>query len=103
MRSIIFQITLISLIGSLQCQTNGYYLSPSNGEIALHQRSQDYRILYLAAHPDDENTRLIAHWSKYNGYDVAYLSLTRGEGGQNMIGPELGEALGVIRDRKSVV
>ena len=100
MRSIIFQITLISLIGSLQCQTNGYYLSPSNGEIALHQRSQDYRILYLAAHPDDENTRLIAHWSKYNGYDVAYLSLTRGEGGQNMIGPELGEALGVIRSNE---
>ena len=100
MRSIIFQLTLISLIGSLQCQTNGYYLSPSNGEIALHQRSQDYRILYLAAHPDDENTRLIAHWSKYNGYDVAYLSLTRGEGGQNMIGPELGEALGVIRSNE---
>ncbi len=100
MRSIIFQITLISLIGSLKCQTNGYYLSPSNGEIALNERSKDYRILYLAAHPDDENTRLIAHWSKYNGYDVAYLSLTRGEGGQNMIGPELGEVLGVIRSKE---
>jgi LmbE family N-acetylglucosaminyl deacetylase len=100
MRSIIFQITLISLIGSLKCQTSGYYLSPSNGEIALNERSKDYRILYLAAHPDDENTRLIAHWSKYNGYDVAYLSLTRGEGGQNMIGPELGEVLGVIRSKE---
>lgn len=100
MRSIIFQITLICLIGSLQCQTNGYYLSPSNGEIALSERSKDFRILYLAAHPDDENTRLIAHWSKYNGYDVAYLSLTRGEGGQNMIGPELGEALGIIRSNE---
>ena len=100
MRSIIFQITLISLIGSLKCQSNGYYLSPSNGEIALNERSKDYRILYLAAHPDDENTRLMAHWSKYNGYDVAYLSLTRGEGGQNMIGPELGEVLGVIRSKE---
>ncbi len=55
------------------------------------------RILYIAAHPDDENTRLIAHWSQFNGYEVAYLSLTQGEGGQNILGPELGEALGVIR------
>ena len=55
------------------------------------------RILYIAAHPDDENTRLIAHWSQFDGYDVAYLSLTQGEGGQNILGPELGEALGVIR------
>ena len=40
------------------------------------------RILYVAAHPDDENTRLIAHWSRAEGREVAYVSLTRGEGGQ---------------------
>ena len=56
------------------------------------------RILYVAAHPDDENTRLIAHWSRAEGRDVAYVSLTRGEGGQNLIGPELGPALGAIRE-----
>lgn len=56
------------------------------------------RILYVAAHPDDENTRLIAHWSRAEGRKVAYVSLTRGEGGQNLIGPELGEALGAIRE-----
>lgn len=56
------------------------------------------RILYVAAHPDDENTRLIAHWSRAEGREVAYVSLTRGEGGQNLIGPELGPALGVIRE-----
>ena len=100
MHLIIYFLTSIGLISSLQCQTYGHYVSPSNGELALNERSQDYRILYLAAHPDDENTRLIAHWSKYNGYDVAYLSLTRGEGGQNMLGPELGEALGVIRSNE---
>jgi LmbE family N-acetylglucosaminyl deacetylase len=57
-----------------------------------------HRILYVAAHPDDENTRLIAHWSRAEGREVAYVSLTRGEGGQNLIGPELGPALGVIRE-----
>ena len=56
------------------------------------------RILYVAAHPDDENTRLIAHWSRAEGREVAYVSLTRGEGGQNLIGPELGQALGAIRE-----
>lgn len=56
------------------------------------------RILYVAAHPDDENTRLIAHWSRAEGREVAYVSLTRGEGGQNLIGPELGAALGAIRE-----
>jgi LmbE family N-acetylglucosaminyl deacetylase len=56
------------------------------------------RILYVAAHPDDENTRLIAHWSRAEGRDVAYVSLTRGEGGQNLIGPELGPSLGAIRE-----
>ena len=56
------------------------------------------RILYVAAHHDDENTRLIAHWSRAEGRDVAYVSLTRGEGGQNLIGPELGPSLGAIRE-----
>ncbi|MFM8565482.1 MAG: PIG-L family deacetylase [Bacteroidota bacterium] len=56
------------------------------------------RILYVAAHPDDENTRLIAHWSRADGREVAYVSLTRGEGGQNLIGPDLCAALGAIRE-----
>ena len=77
-----------------------YYHSPSEGQYAVAQRPVKMRILYIAAHPDDENTRLIAHWSQFNGYEVAYLSLTRGEGGQNMLGPELGEALGVIRQEE---
>ena len=55
------------------------------------------RVLVIAAHPDDEDTRLITWLGKGRHADVAYLSLTRGDGGQNLIGNELGEALGVIR------
>ena len=55
------------------------------------------RVLYVAAHPDDENTNLMALFSNGSLYDTAYLSVTRGDGGQNLIGPELGERLGFIR------
>jgi LmbE family N-acetylglucosaminyl deacetylase len=55
------------------------------------------RVLVIAAHPDDEDTRLITWLTKGHRAEVAYLSLTRGDGGQNLIGNELGEALGVIR------
>jgi LmbE family N-acetylglucosaminyl deacetylase len=57
-------------------------------------------VLYIAAHPDDENTRLIAYLSRGRGYRTGYLSLTRGDGGQNLIGPELGAELGVIRTQE---
>jgi LmbE family N-acetylglucosaminyl deacetylase len=54
-------------------------------------------VLYVAAHPDDENTRLIAYLARGRGYRTAYVSLTRGDGGQNLIGTELGPGLGLIR------
>ncbi|MCG2461386.1 PIG-L family deacetylase [Flavobacteriaceae bacterium F89] len=53
--------------------------------------------LYVGAHPDDENTRLISYLSNETKARVAYLSMTRGDGGQNLIGPELRELLGVLR------
>src|SRR5690242_17653212 len=49
------------------------------------------RVLYIAAHPDDENTNLMALWANGSLYDTAYLSLTRGDGGQNLLGSELRE------------
>lgn len=58
------------------------------------------RALYVAAHPDDENTSLISYLSLGRKYDTAYLSLTRGDGGQNLIGPELRDKLGVIRTQE---
>ena len=56
--------------------------------------------LYIAAHPDDENTRLIAYLSNNVKARTGYLSLTRGDGGQNLIGPEIRELLGVIRTQE---
>ncbi len=54
-------------------------------------------VLYIAAHPDDENTRLISHLANDVKARTAYLSITRGDGGQNLIGTELSELLGIIR------
>ncbi|MCF8274696.1 MAG: PIG-L family deacetylase [Flavobacteriaceae bacterium] len=54
-------------------------------------------VMYIAAHPDDENTRLISFLSNEVKARTAYLALTRGDGGQNLIGPEISELLGVIR------
>src|ERR1043165_8139039 len=66
-------------------------------QLALQKLNVLGRVLYVAAHPDDENTNLMALWSNGSLYDTAYLSVTRGRGGQNLVGPELGERLGFIR------
>lgn len=58
------------------------------------------KVLYVAAHPDDENTKLITYFSNHYHAQTAYLSLTRGDGGQNLIGTELREKLGVIRTQE---
>jgi LmbE family N-acetylglucosaminyl deacetylase len=63
----------------------------------LRQLGSNKRVLMIAAHPDDEDTQLLVLLSRGLGAQAAYLSLTRGEGGQNLIGPELGPALGIIR------
>src|SRR4249919_498928 len=57
-------------------------------------------VLYVAAHPDDENTRLITYFSKDKLYRTGYLSMTRGDGGQNLIGNEQGVELGLIRTQE---
>jgi len=54
-------------------------------------------VLHIAAHPDDENTQLITYMARGRGYRTAYLSITRGDGGQNEIGPEFDEKLGLAR------
>ena len=56
--------------------------------------------LYVAAHPDDENTAMLAYLAKERLVRTAYLSLTRGDGGQNLIGPEQGALIGVIRTQE---
>src|SRR5262245_43534072 len=57
-------------------------------------------VLYVAAHPDDENTLVITYLARGRGYRTAYLSLTRGDGGQNLLGPQLREQLGVARSQE---
>jgi LmbE family N-acetylglucosaminyl deacetylase len=57
-------------------------------------------VLYVAAHPDDENSRLIAYLAKDRLYRTGYLSMTRGDGGQNLIGDEQGVELGLIRTQE---
>jgi len=57
-------------------------------------------VLYIAAHPDDENTQLITYLARGRNYRTAYLSVTRGDGGQNLLGPQLGEELGVARTQE---
>ncbi|MGB0930360.1 MAG: PIG-L family deacetylase [Chitinophagales bacterium] len=58
--------------------------------------------LFVAAHPDDENQRVISYFANEKGLRTAYLSLTRGDGGQNLIGPEIRELLGVLRTNELV-
>src|SRR5689334_8417515 len=71
---------------------------------AILQDLQSFRqmgsVLYVAAHPDDENTALIAYLARGRNYRTAYLSVTRGDGGQNVLGPEFGEKLGVARTQE---
>ncbi len=68
--------------------------------LALRKLGTTKRVLMIGAHPDDENTAILSALALRDGADVAYLSLTRGEGGQNLIGPELQEGLGLIRSEE---
>jgi LmbE family N-acetylglucosaminyl deacetylase len=69
-------------------------------QLALKKLRVLASVLYVGAHPDDENTRLIACLARGRLADTAYLSMTRGDGGQNLIGPEIGEVLGIIRSQE---
>jgi LmbE family N-acetylglucosaminyl deacetylase len=65
--------------------------------LLLRQLDGEKRVLMIGAHPDDEDTSMITALARGYGARTAYLSLTRGEGGQNLIGTELGEGLGLVR------
>jgi LmbE family N-acetylglucosaminyl deacetylase len=79
-------------------------LAQSVSSVQLYQSLKKLNVLgsvlYIAAHPDDENTRLIAYLANEKLYRTGYLSLTRGDGGQNLIGEEQGIALGLIRTQE---
>lgn len=77
-------------------------LLPNSAEIQLKLQKLKVvgNVLYIAAHPDDENTRLIAWLANQKKVRTAYLSLTRGDGGQNLIGDEKGPLMGLIRTQE---
>ena len=66
----------------------------------LHSFNDLGSVLHIAAHPDDENTQLLTYLARGRGCRTAYLSLTRGDGGQNLLGPEFGETLGLLRTQE---
>ena len=80
-------------------QSNNFY-SASNISSMLEKLDVFGKVLYIAAHPDDENTRLIAYLANERKYETAYLSATRGGGGQNFLGTHLKDNLGLIRTQE---
>jgi LmbE family N-acetylglucosaminyl deacetylase len=76
----------------------------TNSPAEILQELKNFRefgtVLYIAAHPDDEDTQLITYLARARHYRTAYLSVTRGDGGQNVIGSEFNEQLGVIRTQE---
>ena len=97
--SVIFALLVnISLLFSQQPD------KPSSSEIFHNLQKLNFlgSAMYIAAHPDDENTRIISFLSNDIHARTAYLSLTRGDGGQNLVGPEIRELLGVIRTQELI-
>lgn len=91
--------TFLLFIYSTRPQTPAQY---SSADIYLMIKRLNVlgSVLYVAAHPDDENTRLLAYFSKERLFRTGYLSLTRGDGGQNLIGGDQGIELGLIRTQE---
>jgi LmbE family N-acetylglucosaminyl deacetylase len=94
------KLLAISLLAGLAGSASAQQVRPASSAQLYHELSQLNRlvhVLYVAAHPDDENTRFLAWMANDQHVPVAYLSLTRGDGGQNILGSEQGAALGLIR------
>jgi LmbE family N-acetylglucosaminyl deacetylase len=101
-----FQFVIAAVLAGFTATPLAAQLEPpsTGGAVALaHQLrmlGHHKRVLVIGAHPDDEDTELLTILVRGDGAETAYLSLNRGEGGQNVIGPELGEALGLLRSEE---
>ncbi|MGZ4000860.1 MAG: PIG-L family deacetylase, partial [Mucilaginibacter sp.] len=99
MKRILVLITIIFSAINVFAQTN-----PPQDMVTTEQNLKRLdvlgSVLYVAAHPDDENTRLLAYLAQEKHYRTGYLSMTRGDGGQNLIGNEQGDLLGLIRTQE---
>ncbi len=96
--AILFTCTLFLNLNAPPSQIE--LLNAAELQIALHKLNVLGSVLCIEAHPDDENTSALAYFSKGRKYRTAYLSLTRGDGGQNLIGPEKGAEIGIIRTQE---
>ena len=101
------KLSFIFLITLLICFQNSFAQQPKKPTaVDIYSQIQKLNflgsVLYIAAHPDDENTRLISYMANHQKARTGYLSLTRGDGGQNLIGTELRELLGVIRTQELI-
>lgn len=99
MKRILVLVTAIFTALNVFAQTN-----PPQDMVTIEQNLKKLdvlgSVLYVAAHPDDENTRLLAYLAQEKHYRTGYLSMTRGDGGQNLIGNEQGDLLGLIRTQE---
>lgn len=90
----------IGLIGGKALAQQPTVFNAADIRLQLHKLDTLGSVLYFAAHPDDENTRLLAFLAKGKLYRTGYMALTRGDGGQNLIGNEQAELLGLIRTQE---
>jgi LmbE family N-acetylglucosaminyl deacetylase len=99
MKRILLSILILFMSFNVFAQTN-----PPQDMVSIEQNLKKLdvlgSVLYVAAHPDDENTRLLAYLAQEKHYRTGYLSMTRGDGGQNLIGNEQGELLGLVRTQE---
>lgn len=86
---------LVAVVAPMQAQR--VFSGAAEVEQSLHKLNELGTVLMIAAHPDDERTSVLAYFARGRHMRTAYLSLTRGEGGQNLIGSEQGAQLGLIR------
>ncbi|MFI5149070.1 MAG: PIG-L family deacetylase [Bacteroidia bacterium] len=96
----IFFSTIAIMLSPMVYQAQLTSSTPGDIITGLEKLEVTGSVLYIAAHPDDENTRLLAYLATEKKVRTAYLSLTRGDGGQNLIGKEQGDALGLIRTQE---
>ena len=98
----LFSVVLLpmTILPSNRAQADPTELDSAQIQLALRKLGVVGSVLYIGAHPDDENTNLLAYLSNEALLRTAYLSLTRGDGGQNLIGAEQGAELGVIRTQE---
>ncbi|HUQ91368.1 MAG TPA: PIG-L family deacetylase [Bryobacteraceae bacterium] len=92
----ILRLVLYAAVHPLSAQPSG----SAEIQLNLQMLNTTGSVLMIAAHPDDENTNLLAYFARGRSLRTGYLSLTRGEGGQNLIGPEQGSFLGLIRTQE---